>query len=139
MADTLTNPMHVEVISPDGPIFQKDGVDMVVARAEDGEFAIQKGHLPLAAALEMCVVRIKKGADEDRVAVFGGFLENKGNQVNVVAPLAELASSIDVARAQAAKKRAEDRLQSRNSDIDMDRARFALMRAITRLKATKSI
>ncbi len=139
MADTLTNPMHVEVISPDGPIYQNDGVDMVVARAEDGEFAVQKGHLPLAAALEMCVVRIKKGADEDRVAVFGGFLENKGNQVNVVAPLAELASSIDVARAQAAKKRAEDRLQSRNSDIDMDRARFALMRAITRLKATKSI
>ncbi len=139
MADTLTNPMHVEVISPDGPIYQNDGVDMVVARAEDGEFAVQKGHLPLAAALTMCVVRIKKGADEDRVAVFGGFLENKGNQVNVVAPLAELAGTIDVARAQAAKKRAEDRLQSKNSDIDMDRAKLALQRAITRLKATKSI
>lgn len=139
MADTLTNPMHVEVISPDGPIYQNDGVDMVVARAEDGEFAVQKGHLPLAAALTMCVVRIKKGADEDRVAVFGGFLENKGNQVNVVAPLAELAETIDVARAQAAKKRAEDRLQSKNSDIDMDRAKLALQRAITRLKATKSI
>ncbi len=139
MADTLTNPMHVEVISPDGPIYQNDGVDMVVARAEDGEFAVQKGHLPLAAALTMCVVRIKKGADEDRVAVFGGFLENKGNQVNVVAPLAELAGDIDVARAQAAKKRAEDRIQSHNSDIDMDRAKLALQRAITRLRATKSI
>ncbi len=139
MADTLTNPMHVEVISPDGPIYQNDGVDMVVARAEDGEFAVQKGHLPLAAALTMCVVRIKKGADEDRVAVFGGFLENKGNQVNVVAPLAELADTIDVARAQAAKKRAEDRLQSHDDGIDMDRAKLALHRAITRLKATKSI
>lgn len=139
MADTLTNPMHVEVISPDGPIFQEDGVDMVVARAEDGEFAIQKGHLPLAAALTMCVVRIKKGAEEQRVAVFGGFLENKGNKVNVVAPLAELAESIDIARAQAAKKRAEDRIQSKDSDIDMDRAKLALLRAITRLKATKNI
>ena len=139
MADTLTNPMHVEVISPDGPIFQEDGVDMVVARAEDGEFAIQKGHLPLAAALEMCVVRIKKGAEEQRVAVFGGFLENKGNNVNVVAPLAELAETIDIARAQAAKKRAEDRIQSKDSDIDMDRAKLALLRAITRLKATKNI
>ncbi len=139
MADTLTNPMHVEVISPDGPIFQQDGVDMVVARAEDGEFAVQKGHLPLAAALTMCVVRIKKGAEEERVAVFGGFLENKGNQVNVVAPLAELAETIDVARAQAAKKRAEDRIQSKNSEVDMDRAKLALMRALTRLKATKSI
>ena len=139
MADTLTNPMHVEVISPDGPIFQQDGVDMVVARAEDGEFAVQKGHLPLAAALTMCVVRITKGAEEERVAVFGGFLENKGNQVNVVAPLAELAETIDVARAQAAKKRAEDRIQSKNSEVDMDRAKLALMRALTRLKATKSI
>ena len=139
MADTLTNPMHVEVISPDGPIFQQDDVDMVVARAEDGEFAVQKGHLPLAAALTMCVVRIKKGAEEERVAVFGGFLENKGNQVNVVAPLAELAETIDVARAQAAKKRAEDRIQSKNSEVDMDRAKLALMRALTRLKATKSI
>lgn len=139
MADTLTNPMHVEVISPDGPIFREDGVDMVVARAEDGEFAIQKGHLPLAAALEMCVVRIKKGAEEQRVAVFGGFLENKGNRINVVAPLAELAESIDIARAQAAKKRAEDRIQSKDSAIDMDRAKLALLRAVTRLKATKNI
>lgn len=60
MADTLTNPMHVEVISPDGAIYKDDGVDMVVARAEDGEFAVMKRHLPLAAALEMCVVRVKK-------------------------------------------------------------------------------
>ena len=139
MADTLTNPMHVEVISPDGPIYQNDGVDMVVARAEDGEFAIQKGHLPLAAALEMCVVRIKKAAEEQKVAVFGGFLENSKNNVNIVAPLAELAETIDVARAQAAKKRAEDRLASHSADIDMDRARLALMRALTRLKATGTI
>lgn len=46
MADTLENPMHVEVISPDGPIFTQDGVDLVVARAEDGEFGIEKRHLP---------------------------------------------------------------------------------------------
>ena len=39
MADTLTHSMHVEVISPDGPIFSEDNVDMVVARAEDGEFS----------------------------------------------------------------------------------------------------
>ncbi len=137
MADTLTKSMHVEVISPDGPIFKADDVDMVVARAEDGEFAVQKGHLPLAAALTMCVVRIKKGADETRVAVFGGFLENAHNQVNVVAPLAELAESIDVARAEAAKKRAETRLASKDADVDVDRARYALMRAITRINATR--
>ena len=42
MADTLTHSMHVEVISPDGPIFSEDNVDMVVARAEDGEFCLEK-------------------------------------------------------------------------------------------------
>lgn len=42
MADTLTNPMHVEVISPDGPIYREAGVEMVVARAADGEFAVMK-------------------------------------------------------------------------------------------------
>ncbi len=139
MADTLTNPMHVEVISPDGPIYQEDGVDMVVARAADGEFAIMKDHLPLAAALEMCPVRIKKGKTETKVAVFGGFLEMKDNRVNIVAPLAEMAEDIDVARAQAAKKRAEDRLAARTKDIDVDRARLALERALIRLKTADKL
>ncbi len=139
MADTLTNPMHVEIISPDGAIYSDDGVDMVIARAEDGEFAIMKNHLPLAAALDMCVVRIKKGDKEEKVAVFGGFLETKNSEVNVIAPLAELSENIDIARAQAAKKRAEDRLALHDKNIDEDRARLALMRAMTRLKATGTI
>lgn len=139
MADTLTNSMHVEVISPDGAIYKDDGVKMVIARAEDGEFAVMKRHLPLAAALTMCVVRVKKGDQEERIAVFGGFLETKNSKVNVIAPLAELAENIDVARAQAAKKRAEDRLAHRTEEIDVDRARLALMRALVRLSATKSL
>ena len=112
MADTLTNPMHVEVISPDGPIYQETGVEMVVARAADGEFAVMKNHLPLAAALEMCPVRIIKGGKEQKVAVFGGFLEIKDNQVNIVAPLAELADTIDIARAKLALQRALTRLKT---------------------------
>ena len=139
MADTLTNPMHVEVISPDGPIYRETGVEMVVARAADGEFAVMKNHLPLAAALEMCPVRILKGGKEQKVAVFGGFLEIKDNQVNIVAPLAELADTIDIARAQAAKKRAEDRLASKSKEIDVDRAKLALQRALTRLKTTGTL
>ena len=119
MADTLTNPMHVEVISPDGPIYRETGVEMVVARAADGEFAVMKNHLPLAAALEMCPVRIIKGGKEQKVA--------------------ELADTIDIARAQAAKKRAEDRLASKSKEIDVDRAKLALQRALTRLKTTGTL
>ncbi len=133
MADTLGTPLHVEIITPDGPIYTKDGAVMVVARATDGEFAVMKNHLPLAAALEISPVRIKTADGEEKVAVFGGFLEMEKNCVNIVAPLAELASTIDVARAEAARKRAEDRLSSKSADIDVHRAELALKRALTRL------
>lgn len=134
MADTLTSPMHVEIITPDGPIFTADGVSLVVAHATDGEFGILKNHLPLAASLVVDPVRIKLPNDEIKVAVFGGFLEMQDNVVNIVAPLAELAETIDVARAQAAKKRAEERLANRTADIDVDRAKLALHRALVRLQ-----
>lgn len=73
------------------------------------------------------------------MAVFGGFLEIKDNQVNIVVPLAELADTIDIARAQSAKKRAEDRLASKSKEIDVDRAKLALQRALTRLKTTGTL
>ncbi len=133
MADTLT-PLHVEIITPDGSVYAADDVKMVVARATDGEFGILKGHLPLAAALEIAPVRIVTETGETQIAVFGGFLENKDNCVNIIAPLAELAKDIDVARAEAAKKRAEERLANKTADIDVERAQSALRRALVRLQ-----
>ena len=138
MADTLI-PLHVEVITPDGAIYTEDGVKMVVGRATDGEFAIMKNHLPLAAALEIAPVRIVGESGEKKIAVFGGFLEVKDNCVNIIAPLAELAETIDVARAQAAKQRAEQRLANKTADLDVERAQSALRRAIVRLKIAGKI
>ena len=63
----------------------------------------------------------------------------KDNRVNVVAPLAEMAEDIDVARAQRAKKRAEDRLASHSANIDEHRAKLALQRALIRLKTTGTL
>lgn len=134
MADTLTSPMHVEIISPDGPIYKADGVEMIVARAEDGEFAIMKNHLPLASALDMCSVRIHTGDKEQKVAIFGGFLENKDNKISIIAPLAELAENIDEARAKEAEKRATERIKARKAGTDIERAKLALKRAKVRLK-----
>ena len=114
MADTLT-PMHVEIISPDGAIYKKDGVDMVIARALDGDFAVMKNHVPIAAALQVCTLRIQFGDEEERMAVFGGFLDMKDNKVHILAPLAELADDIDVARAQAAKKKSRRKIGCQKS------------------------
>lgn len=139
MADTLISPMHVEIMSPDGAVYTADGVEMVVARAIDGEFAVMKGHLPLVAALTIAPVRVKKDGKEKQIAVFNGFLEINDDHVNIVSPQVELAEDIDVARAQAAKKRAEERLASKSADIDTDRAQLALNRALLRLRVTKSL
>ena len=133
MADTL-NPLHVEIITPDGAIYTEDSVKMVVGRATDGEFAVMKNHLPLAAALEVAPIRIIGANGEKKIAVFGGFLEVKDNAVNVIAPLAELAETIDIARAEAAKKRAEDRLAKKDEGVDVERAKAALRRALVRLQ-----
>ena len=136
MADTLT-PMHVEIISPDGAIYKKDGVDMVIARALDGDFAVMKNHVPIAAALQVCTLRIQFGDEEERMAVFGGFLDMKDNKVHILAPLAELADDIDVARAQAAKKKSRGKIGcQKKADLDVERAKAALKRALVRL-ATK--
>ena len=138
MADTLTSPMHVEIMSPDGAVYTADGVEMVVARAIDGEFAVMKGHLPLVAALTIAPVRVK--GREKQIAAFNGFLEiNNDDHVNIVSPQVEWSEDIDVARAQAAKKRAEERLASKSADIDTDRAQLALNRALLRLRVTKSL
>ena len=60
-----------------------------------------------------------------------------GDRVSILAPVAEKAGDIDLARAEAAKRRAEERLAAPKSDIDFERARIALIRAISRLDAAK--
>ncbi|RKJ30101.1 ATP synthase F1 subunit epsilon, partial [Butyricicoccus sp. 1XD8-22] len=67
------------------------------------------------------------------VAVSGGFIEVRPEKVSILAPSAEVASSIDLARAQEAKARAEERLKMKNDEIDFQRAELALRRAMNRI------
>lgn len=131
-----TNPssLHVDIITPDAKVYSQDDVDMVVARALDGEFGIMKNHTPLVAALDVAPLRIKKGGEETVIAVFGGFLEVKDNVVTVVARAAEAADYIDVERAMRARDRAMARLEKSDPDVDRVRAELALQRALLRLR-----
>lgn len=132
---TNLSSIHVDIITPDATVFTQDGVDMVVARALDGEFGILKNHAPLVAVLDLAPMRIKRGGEETIVAVFGGFLEVKDNVVTVIARAAEEADYIDTARAMRARDRALRRLESKDPDIDRVRAELALRRAMVRLQA----
>ncbi|AEH49614.1 F0F1 ATP synthase subunit epsilon [Parageobacillus thermoglucosidasius] len=124
--------IKVSVVTPDGPVYEAD-VEMVSTKAKSGELGVLAGHIPLVAPLEISAVRLKQGGKTEYIAVSGGFMEVRPDKVTILAQAAERAEDIDVARAQAAKERAERRLQSKQDDIDFKRAELALKRAINRL------
>lgn len=130
--------IKVSVVTPDGPVYESD-VEMVSTKAKSGELGILPGHIPMVAPLAIGTVRLKKEGNTELVAVTGGFLEVRPDKVTVLAQAAELGTDIDVARAEEAKKRAEQRLQSNDSTTDIRRAELALQRALNRLKVTGRI
>ncbi|UCZ53017.1 F0F1 ATP synthase subunit epsilon [Bacillus shivajii] len=128
--------MQANVVTPDGSVFEGQ-VEMVVAKTLDGEMGIMANHLPLVSPLSIGAVRIKKDSKVQLIAVSGGLMEVRPDEVNILAESAELPSDIDVARARAAKERAERRLeQAKKDNIDFKRAELALKRAINRLEVS---
>jgi F-type H+-transporting ATPase subunit epsilon len=128
--------LKVSVVTPDGPVYESD-VEMVVARAQSGELGVLPGHIPMVAPLQIGGVRMKKGGVTEQVAVSGGFLEVRPDKVTILAQSAEAAEQIDLTRAEEAKRRAEQRLQSKQDDVDYRRAELALQRAINRINVAK--
>ncbi len=129
--------MKVSVVTPSGPVFEQDA-EMVSVKAVSGELGILPGHIPLVAPLTIGDVRIKlENNRTEHIAVTGGFLEVGTDGVTILAKAAETAESIDLSRAEAAKQRAEKRMQDKQSNNDFDRAEMSLKRAINRLEVVK--
>lgn len=123
----------VNVVTPDGPVVDAE-VEMVSTKAKSGDLGIMAGHIPLVAPLDIAAVRLKNGNNTEYIAVSGGFLEVRPDVVTILAQSAEKAETIDLARAQAAKVRAEKRLAERKESIDAERAELALKRAVNRIQ-----
>ena len=130
--------VEVSVVTPDGPIYNGEA-EMVSTKAKSGELGILPNHIPMVAPLQIGAVRIKKGGKTEFVAVSGGFLEVRPDKITILAQAAELAETIDLARANAAKLRAERRLQDKQDNVDHKRAELALKRAINRISIYESL
>lgn len=128
--------IKVNVVTPDGPVVDAE-VEMVSTKAKSGELGIMAGHIPLVAPLDIAAVRLKNGNETEYVAVSGGFLEVRPDVVTILAQAAEKAETIDLARAQAAKARAEQRLAEGKDAIDAQRAELALRRAMNRINVAE--
>jgi F-type H+-transporting ATPase subunit epsilon len=109
-------------------------VDEVEIPGADGYFGVLPGHTPLLALLGAGELWYRQGQEKHYLAIAFGFAEVLPDRVTVLAQLAERAHEIDVARAEAARKRAEQRLASPSLDMDFERARIALMKALVRLQ-----
>ena len=111
-------------------------IESVMAPGTAGYFGILRNHTPFVSSLQVGITTITKpDGGKLRLATTGGFLMTDGKKVILLADAAEFPQEIDAARARAAKERAEKRLAERSPGTDIDRARAALLRALTRLKA----
>ncbi|WP_175990025.1 F0F1 ATP synthase subunit epsilon [Bacillus sp. Marseille-Q1617] len=128
--------LKVNIVTPDGPVYDSE-VEMVSTKAQSGELGILPGHIPMVAPLQIGAVRLNKGGNTELVAVSGGFLEVRPEQVTILAQTAETAEAIDVQRAKEAKSRAEGRMQAQKDDVDFRRAELALKRAMNRINVSE--
>jgi F-type H+-transporting ATPase subunit epsilon len=117
--------------------FLREQVRFVIAPGQEGVFEVLPNHAPFVFALKPGALRMRMPDGEDRyVAVGGGFLVVQKDRTTVLTRSAERPSEIDVARAQRAKERAEQRLADRDG-VDLIRAQTALQRALARLKVAE--
>jgi len=110
---------------------------MVVAPGIMGQLGILPHHAPLMTMLEPGELRIKKGGGEIPLAIGGGFLEVLQNRVTILADAAEYAGEIDIARAEEAKRRAQEQLKARLPGADLAGAEATLRRSLTRIKVAE--
>jgi F-type H+-transporting ATPase subunit epsilon len=99
-------PIQVEIITQERRVYS-DEVDIVVAPGVEGEMGVLPNHAPLITALAVGELRVRKGETEEHFAIGGGVLDVRPDKVIVLADSAESASEIDIARAEAARERAE--------------------------------
>ncbi|MFQ6122024.1 MAG: F0F1 ATP synthase subunit epsilon [Dehalococcoidales bacterium] len=131
--------IRLDIVTAERVVYAED-VDIVVAPGVEGQLGILPHHAPLMTTLRAGELRVKKGGEEVSLAISGGFLEVRPDKVVVLADAAERAEEIDVARAEEAKRRAQERLAERQvPGIDEAQAEAALQRALARLKVAEKV
>ncbi len=128
MADTF----QLEIVTPEKKVVDTAAEEVQIP-GKNGYLGVLPGHAPLITELAVGEIKYREGSSEQRLAVAWGFAEVLPDKVTILAETAERPADIDVARAQKAKDRAEQRLTSGDTSVDVDRALNALQKAETRL------
>ena len=131
----LPTSIELQIVTPD-KLLVKEQVDEVVIPGTEGYFGVLPGHTPMLASLAVGEMWYRKGQEKTYLSLAYGFCEVLPDRVTILAQLAERAEDIDIARAEDAKKRAEQRLAQAKGDVDYERARTALAKSLARLQVS---
>ena len=125
--------LQLQIVSADR-LLVNEQVDEVEIPGSEGYLGVLPGHTPLLATLQVGELWYRQGQEKHYLAIAFGFVEVQPDSVTILAQIAEPAQEIDLARAEAAKKRAEERLSKPTTDMDFERARIAMLKALVRLQ-----
>ena len=129
--------IRVDIVTAERLVFSEDA-DIVMVPGVEGELGILPHHAPIMTMIKPGEVLVRKGTEEYSLAVSGGFLEVKPDHITILADAAERADEIEIARAEAAKKRAEESLKGRTTaETDLANAEASLRRAMARIKVAE--
>ena len=124
--------LNLDIVTPSKSVF-KGEIKSITVPGTEGGFQVLKNHAPIVSTFEIGMIKVELPDSNNYYSTAGGTIEVLDNEIVVLADSIELVSEIDVERAERAKKRAEERLAERASDINLTRARASLARAINRL------
>ena len=131
-------PLLLEIVTPERLAYS-DTVDAVNLPGVEGELGVLPHHAPLVSMLGIGELRIRKGGAEESFAIVGGFLQVRPDKVVVMAETADMASEIDLEKAQQARREAEQALEgaARADAVDLSAARAALQQALLRIRVAE--
>jgi F-type H+-transporting ATPase subunit epsilon len=138
----LPSSIELQIVTPD-KLLVREQVDEVEIPGTLGYFGVLPGHTPMLASLAVGEMWYRKGQERTYLSLAFGFAEVLPDRVTILAQIAERAEQIDPARAEEAKKRAEARLAEARlqqaKDVDYERARAALQKALVRLQVASRL
>ncbi len=130
-------PLQLEIVTPE-KLAYSDEVDAVILPGSEGELGVLPHHAPLVSTLGAGELRLRKGGQEESFAIVGGFLQVLPDRVVVMAETADMASDIDLEKAQEARRQAEAALESGfHEGADLASARAALQHALIRIRVAE--
>ena len=137
MADIPPLPTHLtlEIVTPDRSVVT-ERVDEVEVPGAEGYFGVLPGHTPMLVMLKIGELWYRQGGEKSYLSIAFGFAEILPDRVTILAQLAERPEEIDVARAETARRRAEERLAKAAPDVDFERARVALLKSLIRIQVS---